>query len=114
MPRKRLRIVPARLKRMRHGVTPRWYARFYGNYVSTTGKRKRFSFQVKISRRLSQNRRTLARLIRSTCIALKYDRMVPEHIQGEIFPTFLTLLYRTPWFGIRRLMNYEPGVVYER
>lgn len=106
------RPVPERLRRMRIGVTHRWLARFYGVYESTTGKWGRFSFQVKVSPELSQNRRALAHNIRKTVEALR-EGYVPEHEQGETFHSFADLnLVR--WFRVRRLRDYEAGVVYGR
>jgi hypothetical protein len=78
-----------------------------------TGKIKRFSFQVKISPTLSRKRKALSKLISGTVGGL-LDGYVPEHVQGEIFPSFEELLYHTDWFQVRRLRNYEAGVIYAR
>lgn len=114
MPRKELSPVPARLRRMRGTTEHRWYARFYGNYISMTGIRRRFSFQVKITRRLSRNKKALRRVISRVVEGLKYDKYVPEHMQGEVFSSYGKLLYETPWRRVRKLLNYEAGVIYER
>jgi len=98
---------------MRYGATHRWYARFYGNYDTLTGKRKRFSFQVRVSPAIQRNRRALSEFIRTTCNNL-LDRNIPEHEQGETFHTFGDLLRRTRWFRVRKVRNYEAGVLYER
>jgi hypothetical protein len=108
----KLRPAPAYLKRMRIGATHRWFARFYGNYESMTGKLRRFSFQVRVSPELSQNRRVLADNIRTTCGAL-LENNVPEHMQGDTFHSFRDLMLAR-WFRVRRLRNYEAGVVYGR
>jgi len=108
--RSEFRPVPRSLVRLRQRARYREYARFYGNYTSMTGKRKRFSFSVRISPRLSN--RAKYEFMVETCNALK-DRMVPEHTLGEVFSSFGELLDRTVWFRIRRLRNYKAGVIYE-
>jgi hypothetical protein len=108
----RLRPVPEHLRRMRIGATHRWFARFYGTYESITGKLGRLSFQVRVSPELSHNRRALASNIRMTCEAL-LEGNVPEHEQGETFHSF-TDLRLVRWFRVRRLRNYEAGVLYGR
>ena len=67
---------------------------------------------MKINPRLSQNRRGLATLIRSTVKELLDDK-VPEHVQGEVFSNFLSLFGRD-WQRVRRIRQYEAGVVYGR
>jgi hypothetical protein len=106
------RPVPERLRRMRIGATHRWFARFYGNYETITGHLRRFSFQVRISSELSQDRRALANYMRMICGAL-LERNVPEHVQGETFHSFRDLMLAR-WFRVRRVRNYEAGVAYGR
>jgi len=106
------RPVPKRLRRMRIGATHRWLARFYGIYESTTAKLGRFSFQVYVSPKLSQNRSALAHNIRMAVEALR-EGYVPEHEQGEAFHSFRDLMLAR-WFRVRRLRDYEAGVVYGR
>jgi len=110
----KLRPLPEFLKRTRYGVTDsqKWYARFYGLYDSIDGKIKRFSLQVKINRALSQNRRGLGMLMRSTVKEL-LDGKVPEHVQGEVFPNFIELFGRN-WISVKRIREYHAGVVYGR
>lgn len=110
--RHKLRPAPSHLRRMRQGATHRWFARFYGNYETMTGKLRRFSFQVKVSPELSQNRKALAYNMRMTCSAL-LERNVPEHVQGETFHSFRDLTIAR-WFPVRKLRNYEAGVLYGR
>lgn len=109
----RLRPAPEHLQRMRYGATPRWYARFYANYETMTGNLRRLSFQVKVSPELTKNRRVLADNIRETVSAL-LDNYVPEHEQGDTFYSFEELMEETRWFRVRKLRNYEAGVVYGR
>lgn len=110
----KLRPLPEFLKWTRYGVTDsqKWYARFYGLYDSIDGKIKRFSFQVKINKALRQNRRGLGMLMRSTVKELLDDK-VPKHVQGEVFPDFLSLFGRD-WQRVRRMREYKAGVVYAR
>lgn len=114
--KRNLRPVPENLRRMRYGLDDlserRWFARFYGNCETMTGKLRRFSFSVKISKRLSKNRKALAMLMRTTIGKLLEDT-VPEHVQGEVFSNFMSLLGRD-WVRVRRVRNYEAGVVYAR
>jgi len=104
------RPVPRDLRRLRRRARIREYARFYGNYTSMTGKRKRFSFSIRISPRISN--RAKYEFMVETCNALK-DKQVPEHTLGEVFSSFGELLDGTVWFRIRRLRNYRAGVIYE-
>lgn len=104
--------VPAHLKSMRIGATHRWFARFYGTYETMTGKLRRFSFQVLVSPKLSKNRKALADNMRMTCGAL-LEGEIPEHMQGDTFHSFKELRLAR-WFQVRRLRNYEAGVVYGR
>lgn len=106
----RYRALPSSLRQMRRGARHREYARFYGLYVSMTGKRKRFSFQVKFNRRLTGKWKY--RLIVTTVNALK-DEEIPRHRQGEVFTSF-GKLFGTTWVKVRKLIRYEAGVVYER
>lgn len=108
---KEFRPAPLSLRQLRYGVRYNEYARFYGNYVSMTGKRKRFSFQIRVSPRLSGRQKY--RLIVRTCNAL-LDNTIPQHRQGEVFDNFGDLLKRTKWFRVRKLRQYEAGMVYER
>ena len=110
---RRGRPVPKRLRQMRSEARPKWYARFYGNYSTMTGKRKRFSFRVRIASRLQRNRKALASYIRIVCFNLK-EKKVPLHVSGQTFHTFKDLLWGTPWHRMRRLREYEAGVQYER
>lgn len=112
MPKGRFRPAPEHLKLMRIGATHRWFARFYGNYETITGKLRRFSFQVRISPELRQDRRALANYMRMTCGSL-LDRNVPEHVQGETFDSFRDLMLAR-WFRVRKVRNYEAGVAYGR
>ena len=106
------RPVPERLRRMRIGATHRWFARFYGTYETITGKLGRLSFQVYDSPELRRNRKVLADNIRMTVEAL-LERNVPEHEQGETFHSFRDLMLAR-WFRVRRLRDYEAGVLYGR
>jgi hypothetical protein len=110
--KRKLRPTPEYLKGMRIGATHRWFARFYGNYETITGKLRRFSFQVRVSPKLSQNRKALANNIRMTCGTL-LDGNIPEHMQGDTFHSFIDLRLAR-WFRVRRLRDYEAGVVYGR
>ena len=113
MPRRKLRPVPSSLRRLRRGARYDWHGRFYGLYETTTGKRKRFSFQVRVGSALKRNRRKLGWLMRMTVRALK-DKTVPQHRQGEVFSSFRELIFKTRWFKVRRMLDYRAGVIYER
>lgn len=108
----KLRPAPEHIKRMRIGATHRWFARFYGNYDAITGRLGRFSLQVRVSSELRQNRRALANNIRMVVRRL-LEGNIPEHVQGETFQSFRDLML-AKWFRVRRLRNYEAGVVYGR
>lgn len=110
MPRK-FRPVPLHLKQLRYGAQHSQYARFYGLYQTITGKKKRFSYVVKISQRLSE--RQVYRLMVVACGAL-LDSAIPEHKRGQVFSSFGELLRRTRWFRIRKIIRYKAGVIYER
>ena len=117
MPRikkKKFRTVPSRLTRMRYGAPYRGDLRVYGLVETLTGKRKRVSFQVKVSSALMRNRRRLSELIRATVNAIKYQETIPVHMQGDVFSSFSELFNRTKWVRIRRLLTYKAGMHYER
>lgn len=105
------RTVPSSLRRLRYGARYREYARFYGLYINRIGKRKRFSYSVRISPRLSNRRKY--RYIVIVCNAL-LNKEIPEHRQGEVFYSFRELLHETRWVRVRRLLEYHAGVEYER
>jgi hypothetical protein len=117
MPLKRkLRPVPENLKRMRYGLEDlgerKWLAKFYGTIDTMTGELKSFAFGVKISKRVSTDRRALAALIRATVQKLR-ENTVPEHESGEVFSDFLSLFGRD-WQRVRRIREYHAGVIYGR
>ena len=115
MPRKRKsRTVPSRLTRMRYGAPYRGDLRVYGLVETQTGKRKRISFQVKVGSALMKNKRRLMELIRATVNAIKYQKKIPVHRQGDVFSSFSELFNRTKWVKIRRLLTYKAGMHYER
>ena len=114
MPRKKPSPVPSRLKRMRYGAPYRADLRFYGLVESLTGKRKRVSFQVKVGSTLMRNKRRLGELIRAVVKAIKYQKTIPVHRQGDVFSSFKELFDRTKWVRIRRLLDYKAGMHYER
>jgi hypothetical protein len=105
-----LNPTPRYLRALRPTVRHREYARFYGLYETMDGKRKRFSFGVKISPKLTN--RQLYSLIVATCNNL-LDKRIPEHRAGEFFPSFRDL-FRTRWIRVRKLLRYQAGVHYER
>lgn len=114
MPKRKFRPVPSRLRRMRYGAHYRGDFRVYGLVETMTGKKRRVSFQVRISSALMRNRRKLMELIRATCIALKYQKKIPAHRQGDVFSSFDELFNTTRWVSIRRLLGYKAGMHYER
>lgn len=115
MPRReKFNPVPARLIRMRYGVPYRGDFRFYGLYQTLDGRRKRASFQVMVSPSMLRRRKGLGGLIRATINAIKYQKKMPIHRQGDVFSSFSELLFRTPWVRIRKLLRYKAGVEYER
>ena len=106
------RSAPARLKRMRYGVRHVEYARFYGLYVNRVGKRKRFSFAVRVDLRMSN--REIHKNIAIVCNAINYDWTMPGHRLGHFFHSFHELLNETPWFKVRRIVRYKAGAHYVR
>lgn len=99
---------------MRYGAPYRGDTRVYGLVETMTGKRKRLSFQVKVSSTLMRNKRRLNELIRAIVNAIKYQKKVPVHRQGDVFSSFSELFNRTEWVRIRRLLTYKVGMHYER
>jgi hypothetical protein len=112
--KKKLRAIPSRLKRMRYGAPYRGDLRVYGLVETLTGKRKRISFQVKVSTALLRNKQKLMQLIRATVNVIKNQKMIPVHRQGDVFSSFKELFDRTKWVRIRRLLDYKAGMHYER
>ena len=111
--KKRFGTVPSRLTRMRYGAPNRGDLRVYGLVETLTGKRKRISFQVKVSTALLRNKQKLMQLIRATVNAIKYQKTIPVHRQGDVFSSFKEL-FGTKWVRIRRLLDYKAGMHYER
>jgi hypothetical protein len=85
------------------------YARFYGTYVNRQRKKKRFSFQVRMSPILSGKQKY--RKIVTVCSNL-LNRLIPVHTDGQVFSSFKELLNRTEWQKVRRLLMYEVNVEY--
>jgi hypothetical protein len=109
--KKAFRPLPPAILGLRLRARHNEYARFYGNYVSMTGKKKRFSFQVTVNPRLKNKQKY--RLIVKTVGAL-LNNTIPEHVQGEVFDSFQELHYKTRWLRVRRLNEYKAGMHYER
>jgi len=106
-----IRRVPRNYVRGRRTARYREYARFYVNYTSMTGKRKRASFAVRVEPSLSN--RAKHNLMVSVCNNI-LNKKIPQHVQGEVFHGFYALMRGTPWFEVRSVQNYEAGMVYER
>lgn len=66
---------------------------------------------MKMSSKLSN--RDKYKLIRDVVLTIK-DRKLPEHKMGQRFSSFKELLRRTPWFRVRKILNYEAGIKYVR
>jgi len=70
---------------MRYCVPFRADFRFYAIFETVEGKRKRASFQVRISDTMMRRKKGLARLIRSVVNATKFQKKMPVHMQGDVF-----------------------------
>jgi hypothetical protein len=103
----KFRPLPTRLRRLRL-VTPVTYARFYGKYVTSVGKTKRFSFQV----RMDPGTGGFAQYstVRNICGNLLRNE-IPLHKPGQIF-SLAELLHRTKWVRVRRIVEYKVGMRY--
>ena len=112
MPKERkFRPLPSDLRAMRYGARYDVYARVYALYETTTGKRKRASFQVYKNPRMSN--KTFGQAIR-VVIRNILDKRIPVHKQGEVFSSFNELLRRTKWVRVRKILRYKAGAIYER
>ena len=109
--RKNFRPAPIALKRTRRGALYRAWARFYGLYKTMIGKKKRFSFSIRISPKLSNQ--AVHRYIVIVCNAL-LNKEIPVHRMGDVFHSFRELIHKTEWVEVRKLLNYHAGVIYER
>lgn len=98
--------LPASLRSLRGYISPTVYARFYGNFITITGKLRRFSFQVKLDAGLSGQE--MERIVRTVSGALKQNR-VPRHEPGQIFG-FDELFDQTHWVEVRRVTQYDVDV----
>ena len=107
--RSRLRPHPSHLRISRGQYKE--YARFYGTYRSTTGKTKRFSYAVRVNPRLS---RAVKYRLMVVMVNALLNKNVPQHRQGQVFPNFHELLLYTPWFRVRKLLQYKAGMHYVR
>lgn len=108
---RRIRRVPANYVRGRRTARYKELARFYLNYITMTGKRKRASFTVKVEPSLSNGAKY--KLMVAVCNNIK-NRNIPQHVQGQIFHGFHELMRRTPWFRVRRIEYYQAGMHYVR
>jgi len=106
--------LPIKLENMRialqnYFASFKTYARFYGDYIdSLTRKRKRFSFQVYLPSDLNGIEKY--DVVRSICNSLLKNR-IPLHNPGEIFAHH-ELLHHKHWIPVRRLLQYEVGMIY--
>jgi hypothetical protein len=100
--------LPASLRSLREYISPTVYARFYGNFITITGKLRRFSFQVKLDAGL--NGQEMHRIVRAICGRLLLNN-IPKHEPGQVF-SFSELFDRTQWIQVRKVMQYEVGMVY--
>jgi hypothetical protein len=103
------RLIPTDLKRRR--VARKQYARFYGNITTKTGKRKRFSFKVKVDP--YKKRSAQYTLMKMTCRRILKNQ-IPPVPNGFVFDDFGDLLVVQDWIKVRRVHAYEAGMVYER
>lgn len=114
MPHVLLRPHPPRFDPMRIGARTEGILRVYGQVKTMQGKRKRISFGVKISRRMMRYKRNVHHLIVATINAMKFDKTIPVHKQGDVFSGFGELFEDTEWVKVRKLEWYKAGVEYER
>jgi len=105
----RFNPIPVDLRKTRGGRRVD-YARFYGNFVTKTGKIKRFSFQVRMPRYL--NGKVMHRMISLVCQKIRYFNLVPIHKQGQTFP--FGELMQGNWIRVRKVRDYQAGMIYER
>lgn len=84
------------------------YARFYGNFITPTGKIRRFSFQVILDSGLSGWEKY--DVVRSVCGNLLQNE-IPMHEPGQIF-SFHELLHHTEWIRVRKVLQYKVGMTY--
>jgi hypothetical protein len=87
----------------------RTFVRIYGGFETTTGKRKGFEFQVRVSPSLTG--RGIYHHITNTVGKMKYEHLMPHHKRRETFPTF-RYLYSVPWIRIRKILDYDVKVDY--
>jgi hypothetical protein len=104
-----LRPIPTDLRRRR--VARKQYARFYGNYTSKTGARKRFSFKVKVDPNKKRSAQYV--LMKMTCKRLLKNQ-IPPVPNGFVFDDFGDLLVVQDWIKVRRVHGYHAGMQYER
>lgn len=106
-----IRRVPRNYVRGRRTARYREFARFYLNYISMAGKSKRASFAVKVEPSLSN--RAKHNLIVAVVNNI-LNKKIPQHVQGQIFHGFYSLVRGTPWYSVRKVSYYKAGMVYER
>jgi len=100
--------LPAYLRNLRELISPIVYARFYGNFVTTTGKLRRFSFQVKLDADLSGAEKY--RIVRAIVRKLLLNQ-IPKHEPGQVF-SFSELFKMTRWIQVRKVLQYKVGMAY--
>ena len=92
-------------------VASKQYARFYGNYITKTGKKKRFSFMVKVDP--AKKRSAQYVLMKMVCKRIKGNK-IPPVPNGFTFDDFGDLLVVQDWMHVRNVRRYEAGMLYER
>ena len=107
--RRRLRPLPTDLRKQR--VARKQYARFYGNYTTSTGKMKRFSFKVKVDPYKRRSAQYI--LMKLTCHRLLNNK-IPPVPNGHVFDDFGDLLNVQDWIKVKKVHQYTAGMQYER
>jgi len=103
--------LPAYLRNLRELISPIVYARFYGNFVTTTGKLRRFSFQVRLdAARARLSGAEKYRIVRAICGKLLLNQ-IPKHKPGQVF-SISELFDMTRWIQVRKVLQYKLGMAY--
>jgi hypothetical protein len=105
----KLNPLPKQIEKLRQYFAPtETYARFYGEYATSLGKIRRFSFQVA----LDPDTRGWEKysIISHICNTILQNK-IPLHEPGQVF-SFHELYHHTQWVRVRSILQYKVGMAY--
>jgi hypothetical protein len=109
--RPRYRPIPRTIlaRRGRGRYQRQTYVSMYVRYMTYNGEEKYARWSINLTR---LNRKQQARVVRWICNNIK-DRKIPVCPKGMRFRSLGEFL-SVPWIRVRKVLSYEPNVIYRR